>query len=157
MLELIGRYLVEFWLVTGVSLLIVELLMFSLSFGLLLFAGVGGLLTALLLFMEVIPATPLVSIVTFATITALAAVLLWRPLKRMQSMVDTEPISDWIGLRFRLEQAITRTQPGSISYSGVVWRVEIAAESGLEAIPAGVEVEVLSLDAGVFRVATVDV
>ena len=87
--------------------------------------------------------------------------LLWKPLKQLQdnknkiSTKDTS--SDFIGYEFRLSETVTPTNPGKTRYSGIDWRVEIDDSSSLESIEKGVKVSVISVDAGLFRVAPVQV
>jgi hypothetical protein len=60
--------------------------------------------------------------------------------------------SDFTGLEFVLEQDITTLAPGSKRYSGVEWKVEIDKDAGVDNIPAGQRVVVVSVEVGLFRV-----
>jgi membrane protein implicated in regulation of membrane protease activity len=79
---------------------------------------------------------------------------LWKPLLKFQNfdVPEKDNSSDMVGHKFRLEQDVSLTQPGSTRYSGIEWRVEIDTAAECEAIAAGTRVVVTSVDAGVFRV-----
>lgn len=146
-----------FWFTLGFVLLALEALVLSFNTGVVLFAGLSALLTGILLWAGILPATWLASIACFGLGSVLLTALLWKPLKKMQDNSNTiatkDTSSDFIGYEFRLLEAITPTHPGITKYSGVEWRVEVddlAVHLGL--IDKGQKVCVVSVDAGVFRV-----
>jgi len=156
MIEAIGQHLLSFWLILGLLLLTIEVAAFGMASGVLLFAGIGALLTGVLMAVGLVPATIPATLATFAIASGLSAILLWKPLKKFQNDVGAQAqASDLIGYQFLLDQDITRSQPGSVRYSGVEWRVEMAPESPVAMLPKGTFVEVVSVDAGVFRVRAV--
>lgn len=152
--DYINTHQAEFWIVAGFTLLIIELLLLGLSTGVVIFAGLGCLLTGLLMLAGVLPETWLVGISGVGINTAIVTALLWKPFRKIQG--DRAPTkdnsSDFVGLEFVLETRITLTQPGKTRYSGVDWRVEIDPDAGTNEIDGGQYVVVTSLDAGVFRV-----
>lgn len=95
-------------------------------------------------------------IASFGVCSFLSAVVLWKPLLKMQRKdgPHKETSSDFIGYEFRLDAPITVSNPGKTRYSGIEWRVEIDDGAGTDSIDAGQKVVVTSLDAGVFRVKT---
>ena len=143
-----------FWFTIGFLLLAVELLAFGFATGLLLFAGIGGLITGGLMWSELVPHTWLAGMATFGISSGLSAVLLWKPLLRLQN--PGPPVkdnsSDFVGLEFSLEQDVTRQSPGKTRYSGIQWRVELADDVQVDHIDAGQKVTVTSVDVGVMRV-----
>lgn len=145
----------SFWFGLGFLLLCVEAFVMGLSTGILLFAGVGALITGGLIWGGVVSGALVPSLGSFALASTVVTLVLWKPFRMLQKggqkLTDNRS-SDFIGLTFRLEGEITPTRPGKHKYSGVTWRVEIAPECPSESLAAGAAVEVVSVDAGVFRV-----
>ena len=119
-----------------------------------LFSGIGALATGVFLWLGWLPDTWLAGIASFGICSFASAVILWKPLLRMQNYRTPakDNSSDLIGREFRLEQTVAATRHGSTQYSGIEWRVEIDDNAGVETIEAGSRVVVTSVDAGVFRV-----
>lgn len=143
-----------FWFAVGFLLLAIEILALGLATGVVLFSGIGALLTGALMWAGLLPTDWLAGIASFGVCSFGSAVLLWKPLLKMQRKDSNhkDTSSDFIGHEFRLEERITASSPGKTRYSGVEWRVEIDDGAGTESIEAGQKVVVTSLDAGVFRV-----
>ncbi len=144
----------SFWFTIGFLLLALEALAFGFATGVLLFAGLGGLLTGTMIWAELIPATWLAGIATFGISSGLSAAILWRPLMKLQS---TEPApkdnsSDMVGYEFQLNEKITRDTQGKTRYSGIEWKVILSDDSTTDTIQAGQTVVVTSVDVGVMRV-----
>lgn len=143
-----------FWFAVGFVLLAIEIGFLGLASGVVLFSGIGALLTGMLIWLEWLPQTWLAGIASFGISSFLSAVVLWKPLLRFQhhKVPIKDNSSDLIGYEFRLQQPLTRTTHGKTQYSGVEWRVEIDDRSESDALDAGSRVRVSSVDAGVFRV-----
>jgi len=143
-----------FWFALGFLLLAVEALVFGFATGVVLFSGIGALITGGLMWSGWLPSTWLAGIATFGLGSFLSALLLWKPLMKMQRGNENhkDRSSDFIGHEFRLENLITTSAPGKTRYSGVEWRVEIDDSAGVEPINTGEKVVVTSIDAGVFYV-----
>ena len=154
MIEYFDSNQYAFWFTLGFALLVVEALVFGFTSGVLLFTGIGALLTGGLLWSGLLPASWLNGIACFGICSGVSAALLWKPLLKFQNfdVPEKDNSSDMIGRKFRLEQDISLTQPGSTRYSGVDWRVEIDPDGDCDVIVAGTRVVVSSVDAGVFRV-----
>jgi len=154
MIEYFDTHQYAFWFTLGFGLLVLEALVFGFTSGVVLFTGIGALLTGGLLWGEVLPASWLNGIACFGICSSLSAALLWKPLLKFQNfdVPEKDNSSDMVGHKFRLEQDISLTHPGSTRYSGVEWRVEIDTAAASDAIAAGTPVVVTSVDAGVFRV-----
>ena len=105
-----------------------------------------------------LPETWLAGIASFGISSFASAVILWKPLLRMQNYETPakDNSSDLIGYEFTLQQPVTTTSHGTTQYSGVEWRVEINNESEIDSIGSGERVVVTSVDAGVFRVRPVE-
>ena len=154
MIEYFDTHQYAFWFTLGFGLLVLEALVFGFSSGVVLFTGIGALLTGGLLWAEVLPASWLNGIACFGICSGVSAALLWKPLLKFQNfdVPEKDNSSDMIGHKFRLQQDISLTRPGKTRFSGVEWRVEIDNATDCERIAAGTRVMVTSVDAGVFRV-----
>lgn len=155
MFDALNTNLYALWFSIGFALLTLEALAFGFSSGLLLFGGIGALLTGALLWAGLLPATWTASIACFSIASTASAVSLWKVMRRRRDDAGSAPrdtSSDLIGLRFRLQDPTGVGAPGSTRYSGIRWRVEIDETGGPERLEAGRLVEVVSVDAGVFRV-----
>jgi hypothetical protein len=154
MIAYLNAHLATFWFLLGFILLAIEVLAFGMASGVLLFAGIGAVLTGGLMSLGLLPGTWLAGIGGFAVCSSASAVLLWKPFKRIQdnTTVSHTPTSDLIGHTFRLQQPISHVAPGTTRYSGIEWRVELDDAVAEKEIAMGEKVEVVSVDAGIFRV-----
>ena len=85
MLEYLNTNQSAFWFSIGFILLAVEILALGMSTGVVLFAGVGALLTGVLMWAGVIPETWPVGIACFGIASGVSAAVLWKPLLRFQN------------------------------------------------------------------------
>ncbi|MBN4053806.1 NfeD family protein [Haliea sp. AH-315-K21] len=132
----------------GIALLAVEMLVFAFSSFILFFIGLACLITGLLMFLGLLAPTLTVAFATVAILTGLLAVLLWKPLKNMQSHVDHTPASgDLVGHSFILSGDVEPGQTINYRYSGIEWRVKSD-----QALSVGTEVEVTVANVGEFTV-----
>lgn len=147
-----------FWFTLGFVLLAIEIGLLGLASGIVLFSGIGALVTGLLMWLDWLPNTFLAGIASFGISSFACAIVLWKPLLRMQNYKTParDNSSDLIGYEFTLERALTTTQHGATRYSGIEWRVEIDRDAGVSSIEPGARVAVASVDAGVFRVRPVE-
>ncbi|MDH3343171.1 MAG: NfeD family protein [Gammaproteobacteria bacterium] len=154
MIEYIQTHQSGFWIALGFILLASEVLIFGFSTIIFLFAGIGALVTGLLMSAGVLPETWISGVSCFGISTGVASVLLWKPLSKLQN--DNVPkqsqSSDLIGYEFVLQEDISLMSTGTHRYSGVNWKVELDESAGVDNISAGQRVAVASLDAGIFRV-----
>ena len=154
LIDYLNQHQAQFWMVCGFVILILEVIFLGLATGVLLFAGLGALLTGILMQMGILPESWLIGFSSFGISSGVVTVLLWRPLKRLQGSRTPEKdrSSDLIGFEFVLSQDIDVQTPGKTRYSGIEWGVEISPESGVHSIAAGEQVIVTSVDVGIFRV-----
>lgn len=143
----------EFWLVMGFALLAAEV-MTGFSVGVLLFAGLGALMTGILMSLGLLPETWVAGISSTGISTGVITALLWKPLKKLQGdhPIKKDNSSDLVGFEFVLENDIAKNNPGSTDYSGIRWRVDIDKDAGVDTIEAGQTVTVSSVEVGVFKV-----
>ena len=154
MVYYINDHLPSFWIALGFALLAAEVLLFGFTTIIFLFAGLGALLSGLLMNLGVIPETWIAGTACFGIATGVSSAVLWKPLMKMQdkSPVRQKPSSDFIGLEFILTENIGMTTPGSYRYSGIDWRVEIDVSSDIDALAKGDHVVVVTVEVGVLSV-----
>ena len=153
MIDYIDMHQPGFWVAVGFALLAAEVLLFGFTTIILLFAGIGALVTGLAMMSGVLPETWTAGIACFGIATGAVGALLWKPLKKLQdkNVPKRQHTSDLIGYEFVLKQDVTALAPGLHRYSGVDWRVEPEADAD-ERLSTGQRVAVTSVDAGLFRV-----
>ncbi|HNP26462.1 MAG TPA: NfeD family protein [Nitrosomonas sp.] len=154
LVEYLNQHQGQFWIACGFTILIFEVIFLGLATGVLLFAGLGALITGLMMQLGILPETWLAGLSSFGISSGIITILLWRPLKRLQGgkAPAKDHSSDLIGLEFVLMQDINLQTAGKTRYSGIDWRVEISSETSIQAMAAGQKVTVTSVDVGVFRV-----
>ena len=140
--------LVSILIFLGLVLLAIEVLVLGFSIFIIFFFGVGCLLTGALLFAGILPMNLASALWSVAIISFLAALVLWKPLKKLQNNGSNQQVrGDFIGYSFVLDSAISSHNPGTHRYSGIDWKVK--ADSDL---PAGAEVEVAKAEVGILTV-----
>lgn len=154
MLDYINNNMSGFWIALGFILLAAEVLLFGFTTIIFLFAGLGAVLTGLLMSFGVLPETWIAGTASFGIVTGISSVVLWKPMMLMQGKSATKQkiVSDFVGLKFVLMEDISRTAPGNYRYSGVNWRVEIDSSSDIEAITKGTRVVVVAVQVGLLHV-----
>jgi len=151
--EYINSHQAEFWILIGFTTLIIEVST-GLITGLLLFGGVGAIITGLLMLTGLLNETWQVGIASTAISSAIVALLLWKPLKKLQNtdVPEKDNSSDLVGYEFILQQDINLLSPGTTQYSGIEWKVEIDKDAGVDEIKAASRVRVSSVEVGKFMV-----
>jgi membrane protein implicated in regulation of membrane protease activity len=154
MIEYIQNNQSGFWIAAGFIMLAAEVLLFGFTTIILMFAGLGAVMTGLLMMFGLLPESWIAGTSCFGISTGIISTLLWKPLKSMQDNRTSprKPSSDLIGHEFVVQQKVTTLQPGTYRYSGVDWKVEIDTDAGVDTLKAGQRVTVSSVDVGVFRV-----
>ena len=154
MVDYINNHLSGFWIALGFALLAAEALLFGFTTIIFLFAGLGALVSGLLMNLGVIPETWIAGTACFGIATGVISAVLWKPLMNMQdkSSAQQKPSSDLIGLELFLTEDIGTTTPGSYRYSGIDWKVEIDVSSDADALAKGDRVVVVAVEVGVLSV-----
>ena len=142
------------WLALGFLLLAIEAVAFGFGSGLLLFGSLGAIVTGALIWFTLVPDNFIAAVACFAISTTLITLILWKPLKRLQSGAELghDRSSDLIGHSFVLSSDIDQNLSGNQKYSGINWRVEPAEELTDKSITAGTRVTVTAVSVGVFFV-----
>ena len=154
MIEYFNVHQYAFWVSIGFLMLVVEVLALGMSSGVLLFSALGALITGGLLWLGLLPNTWLAGVACFGVSSAVAAALLWKSFLKLQNfeVPEKDNSSDLVGMKFVLQQPVSLVAPGSTHFSGIEWKVQIQPGQGVERIDAGVQVSVVSVDAGLFTV-----
>ncbi|TBR37775.1 NfeD family protein [Marinomonas agarivorans] len=139
-------------LVIGLILLVIEVVVLGFSTFFLFFAGIGSIATGALLYTGLIPDTGLSALMSTGIFTLLAALVLWRPLQKMQKNVSKEKAQgDLVGHQFVLQERVSATEAPQYHYSGIGWRL-----ISQDTIEAGTRVEVIEAQVGEFHIKPVE-
>ena len=80
------------------------------------------LVTGGLIALGLLPELLNIAIISVAILSIVLAVVLWKPLKKMQSPENEDNIEvGFVGHRFQLDADITPDKRGSYTYSGIAW------------------------------------
>lgn len=157
MIEYIQSHQSGFWITAGFILLVAEALVFGFATIIILFAGIGALVTGLLMTIGVLPETWIAGVSSFGLSTGVVSILLWKPMRRLQNdnVSSQSNSSDLIGYEFVLQEDISPMKTGHHRYSGIDWTIELDPSAAADSLSAGQRVKVASVDAGIFRVKSV--
>lgn len=151
MMQWITNNLTESLLIVGLLLLILEIAVLGFATFILLFIGLSALITAGLFHFGFFVPSALTALLSISVLSALSAVVLWKPLKKMQANVDTTKAkSDLVGHQFILAEPVSSTENPNYRYSGIEWKL-----ISTEALTAGTKVEVEIAEVGVFHIKAV--
>lgn len=136
-----------FYTITGLCL-VMELGVLGMS-GPLLFVALGSLMTAILISLGVIHGWQM-ALLSLGLLTAVSALLLWKPFKRFQNAaVPPDTSSDMIGRVLPVAQTITCDQ-GTVSYSGIEWQARL--HTSTDPVGASHRVRVVAVDGSLLLV-----
>jgi len=141
------------WLfILGIGLLVIEIAFLGFATFVLFFVGLAMLVTGALMALGVLPEGINIAVIAVSLLSIAAAIVLWKPLKNIQSPTEEENIEvGFVGHRFQLDADIAPDQPGSYAYSGIVWVVVSD-----RAIAEATSVKVVQADVGQLTVVPVD-
>ncbi|MEQ3651880.1 MAG: NfeD family protein [Glaciecola sp.] len=147
-MEWFANNLIESILIIGVVLLIIEIVVLGFSTFFLFFTGLAAIVTALIIWLGLIPETFLSTLISVSAFTLVFALALWKKLSALQNKTDTKRAkSDLIGHSFVLPADIVVALPlaekPSYQYSGINWQL-----NALEDLNKGTMVEVIQADVG---------
>ena len=144
----ISNNLSEFLIMAGLALLVIEVVVLGFSTFVLFFVGLAAVVAGGLMTIGVVPDSMLSALFSVGVLTALSAMLLWRPLKSMQSNVESKKVtSDLVGHSFILADAVSMTKNPVYRYSGIDWNLSSEQE-----LSAGTLVKVTGVAVGKFIV-----
>jgi len=144
----VSNNLSESLIMAGLALLVIEVVVLGFSTFVLFFVGLAAVVAGGLMTVGVVPDSMLSALFSVGVLTALSAMLLWRPLKSMQSNVESKKVtSDLVGHSFILADAVSMTKNPVYRYSGIDWNLSSEQE-----LSAGTLVEVTGVAVGQFIV-----
>lgn len=148
-MSFLQTHLSEALMIGGILLLIIEMLVLGFSTFILFFLGLSLLLSGLIMSASAVPETLISAMWLNSVLTSLLAILLWKPLKRMQQNKGepNEIKSDFIGQEFILEDDVDLSGNSTRLYSGVSWSLKSKTP-----IAKGSQVRVVKADVGVLWV-----
>ena len=142
----ISNNLSESLIMAGLALLVIEVVVLGFSTFVLFFVGLAAVAAGGLMTVGVIPDSMLSALLSVGVLTALSAVILWRPLKSMQGNVESRKVTnDLVGHIFILNDAVSRTKNPVYRYSGIDWNLSSEQE-----LSAGTLVTVTGVAVGKF-------
>ncbi|WP_417552258.1 NfeD family protein [Marinomonas fungiae] len=143
-MNFIATYLIQVLAVLGLVLLAIEVLVLGISTFVLLFVGLGLLLTSLSMYLEWIPATWQWALIGTTLFTLLTGAVLWPIMKRAQQTPEHSVVkSDLIGHSFVLPEDVAPDIRVIYRFMGVEWRLVTS-----EPIAKDTLVEVVNLQVG---------
>ena len=135
----------------GILALIIEVAVLGFATFVLFFVGLSLIFSGGLMYAGFIDASWLSALWVTALSTFVLAISLWKPLKRMQSHVDSGEVNnDFAEIEFILEQDLPSDDPLFHAYSGIQWQVKATT-----AITKGTTVKVVKKEVGVLWVEAV--
>lgn len=147
-MDWVSNHLAEALVVAGLLLLTIEVAILGFATFVLFFVGIAAIFAGALMYLGVIPETTMAAVLAVGIISAVDAVLLWKPLKRFQQQVDKKQASnDLEGHVFTLANTVSATEHPQYHYSGINWTLK--SEQQLE---AGTAVKVVRTEVGIFHI-----
>lgn len=151
-MDFIVTHLVQALAVLGLVLLAVEVMVLGISTFVLLFAGLGLLLTSLSMYLGWIPTTWQWALIGTTVFTLLTGIVLWPIMKRAQQTAEhTTVSSDLIGHSFVLPEDVAPDKQVTYRFSGIEWRLVSS-----ETLSKGSMVEVVNLQVGELHIQAKD-
>ena len=145
-MEMIVNNMGQSLAIAGIALLILEVAILGFSTFFLAFLGVSLLVSSGLMYLGVIPEDWISALFANAILTCVFALVLWKPLKKMQEAKGETTIhSDFAELTFTLEADVSPTSTYSYAYSGIEWVLKSE-----QPLTKGTQVKVVKKDVGVF-------
>ncbi|KAF7764391.1 hypothetical protein PCIT_b0382 [Pseudoalteromonas citrea] len=134
--------------IVGLLALIIEVVILGFATFVLLFLGLSLVFSGGMMYAGLIEASWLNALWINAVLTFTLALLLWKPLKRMQNNVESKEInSDFADIEFTLTDHLSEDNTVQHAYSGIQWQLK-----SLNPIEKGTAVKVVKKEVGVLWV-----
>lgn len=144
--------LAETLFIIGLIILIIEVTVLSFSTIILFMIGAATIITSVTMYLGILSPNILDAVLMIGIVTAVLAIVLWKPFKQLQNAKDDKAVSsDLVGFTFILAQDITPESDVKYKYSGIEWRLvstqTIAAQTKVKVVAVNVgEWEVIALN-----------
>lgn len=143
-MESMVSYAPELMITAGVALLAIEVMILGFSTFILFFLGLSLFISGVLAWVGLLPITWPALFLANAIFTGVLAVVLWRPMLKIQNKTDDKKVkSDFDGYRFYLEEDVGPKTQVKHHYSGIQWELK-----SHQPIVAGEQVEVVKAEVG---------
>lgn len=142
------------------ALLCLALLPFAIAgvLEVLLALAIGAFVSAALIWFGWLPQDTSLVLLSLAMLTALSAVLLWKPLRKLQKagvrIEEDSAISDFVGTELVLTEQVQKDSDSHIQFCGLEWRVRLDPADSAHCIEAGQSVLISSAAVGLLLVKT---
>ena len=108
----------------GILLLVAEIIFFGFATFVLFFIGLSMIVVGALMSINVLPNDLMTAVFCVSVLSLLSAVILWKPLKKIQSNKTNKNIEvGLVGYRFSVDVDILANKPIKHFYSGIQWDV----------------------------------
>lgn len=122
----------------------------------LLALAIGAFVSAALIWFGWLPEETSLVLLSLAMLTALSAVLLWKPLRKLQKtgirLQEDSSISDFVGTELVLTEQAHKDSDSHIQFCGLEWRVRLDPDEIATTINAGNTVLISSASVGLLLV-----
>lgn len=152
-MSFLETHLAESLMISGIVFLIVEMLVLGFSTFILVFLGLSFLISGLVMSAGFVSESVISALWLNSILTTAIAMLLWKPLKRMQQHKGepSEIQSDFIGQELMLEDDVDLNGKTQYLYSGVYWKLKSKTP-----LAKGCHVRVTKADVGVLWVEPIE-
>ena len=138
-----------FYVLAGISF-VIELTIIGLG-GPLLFFAIASFITGILISLNLISGWE-TELFVLGVLTAITALLLWKPLKNFQNASDgADTSSDMIGRNVPASSNITQ-HDGSIRYSGINWPSRLDDSANIDMIAEGQQCTIIAVNGNIMLV-----
>lgn len=147
---------IYFWFIASILFFLMEALgVTGIGF---LFAALGAFCTGILAQLDYLPATDyLAQGAVFFTLSALWAVVLWKPLKNLRLSRPAENHHDMIGRYATVTEAgLVKDSLGQAHWSGTTLRARLADDASIASAAAGEELKIVAVDGSTLILAQKD-
>ncbi|MDK2597229.1 NfeD family protein [Pseudoalteromonas obscura] len=139
-------------IIFGLLALSIEVIILGFSTFVLFFLGLSLVASGTFMYFGLVEPNLLNAAWINGILTAVLALLLWKPLKAMQAQQDTKPVeSDFAEISFTLEQDLTESNQVHYQYSGIQWQIKSKSD-----LPKGTHVKVIEKSVGILWVTPVE-
>lgn len=144
------------WLIVAALLLTIEI--FAGGIIGFLFAGLGALITGILLEFHFIPRDNVVTqLIVFCLSSLAMAAILWKPLKNFRNRYSGDPYNNMVGTTAKVvDHPLKKGKTGSVKWSGTFMRAKLASHSVKREIPIDTEVTVIEVKGNKLIVEPID-
>ena len=122
----------------------------------LLALAIGAFASSALVWLGWLPQDWSLVLLSLAMLTAVSAVLLWKPLRKLQKtgirLQENNAISDFVGTELTLTENASKDTDSHIQFCGVDWRLRLDPEEKMAELSAGQVVVITSAAVGLLTV-----